>query len=69
MKKKQLAQRIAEQTGISTGEAADGLDTVVTTILEKLRRGKKVPMGHLGVFQPGPVTGFEFKKPAGKAGR
>lgn len=64
MKKQELAQRIADNTGLSPAEAADGLDSVVTRILERLRRGKKVNMGRLGVFEPGPTPQFQFRPPA-----
>ena len=69
MNNKQLARRLSEQTGVSTAEAADGLESVVTRILEKLRKGKRAPLGKLGVFQPGQVPAFEFKKPTAKAGK
>ena len=65
MKKQELAQRIADNTGLSPAEAADGLDTVVTRILERLRRGKKVNMGRLGAFEPGSTPHFQFR-PTGK---
>ena len=63
MKKEEFAQRIADTTGLSPAEAADGLDSVVTRILEKLRRGKKAPMGRLGVFEPGETPQFQFRPP------
>ena len=64
MKKQELAQRIADNTGLSAAEAADGLDTVVTRILERLRKGKRVNMGRLGAFEPGLTPQFHFRPPA-----
>ena len=51
MNNKQLTRRISEQTGLSRAEAADGLESVVTRILEKLRKGKRAPLGKLGARQ------------------
>ena len=65
MQHKELAQKIAEEAGITPAEAADELDSVVNRILDRLRKGKSATLGNLGVFWPGP--NFEFRKTNPKA--
>ena len=65
MQHKELAQKIAEEAGITPAEAADELDSVVNRILDRLRKGKSATLGNLGVFRPGP--NFEFRKTNPKA--
>ena len=66
MQQEDLARKIAEETGVTPAEAADQLDSVVTRIIDRLRKGKTASLGNLGVFHPGP--NFEFRKtnPKGK---
>ncbi len=70
MRKREIANRLARQSGLSSAEAADQLDRVVHQILAKLRQGKAAPLPGLGRFTPGPngVYRFEQEKP-GKHGR
>ena len=69
MQQAELARKIAEETGVTQAEAADELDSVVSRILDRLRRGKSAPLGTLGVFLPGPKPNFEFRKSEQKAKR
>lgn len=50
MKKPEIAKRLARRSGISTAEAADNLDRMVTHILESIRKGRDVSLPGLGHF-------------------
>ena len=69
MHQEDLARKIAEETGVTPAEAADELDSVVNRILDRLRKGKSASLGTLGVFRPGPIPNFEFRKNVQKAKR
>ena len=51
MKKSDIAQQIALETGVSQGEAADQLDEVVTSILRTLKKGRSANLPGLGRFR------------------
>jgi len=53
MKKPEIARRMARQSGVTTGEAADRLDRVVREILGGLRQGKQTRLPGLGSFRTG----------------
>lgn len=67
MQQEDLARKIAEETGITPAQAADELDCIVNRILDRLRKGKSASLGTLGVFRPGALPNFEFRKKAQKA--
>ena len=48
MKKKEIAERVAQETGLPPAVAADEVDQVVHRILEKLRSGKPAKVPGLG---------------------
>lgn len=48
MKKKEIAERVARETGLPPAEAADAVDRMVHRILEKLRSGKSAKVPGLG---------------------
>ena len=50
MRKPEIARRIAQQSRVTKGEAADQLDRVVSQILSNLRRGKPAALPGLGKF-------------------
>jgi nucleoid DNA-binding protein len=50
MKKPEIVKRMARQSGVSTGEAADRLDCAVRHILAELRRRHESPFPGLGRF-------------------
>jgi nucleoid DNA-binding protein len=50
MKKQDIAKRIARQSGVSNGQAADRVDRVVHQILADLRKGRKTSLPGLGTF-------------------
>jgi nucleoid DNA-binding protein len=68
MKKPEIARRLARQTGLSEGEAADRLDRAVQQILFNLRRGKASSLPGLGKFVHGPDGKVSFEREAEKRG-
>jgi hypothetical protein len=48
MKKREIAERVARQTGLPPGVAADEVDQAVHRILAKLRAGKPAKVPGLG---------------------
>ena len=69
MTKPEISRRMARQSGVSPGEAADQLDRVVQQILRTLRRGKPAPLPGLGKFTPQPDGRviFEYEPRSGDA--
>jgi len=61
MKKEQLAKRLAKESGISAAAAADQLDSILTGILRRIRRGHSASLPGLGTFLPGPKPEFYFE--------
>ena len=66
MKKPEIARRIARESGVSAGEAADRLDLVVHDILSNLRKGKETSLPGLGKFMNGPLGTVAFRRDRGK---
>jgi nucleoid DNA-binding protein len=62
MKKSELANRLAKQAGVSTAEAADQLNHVVSQIISNLKRGQPAQLPGLGEFQPGAKWNFKFER-------
>ena len=62
MKKNEIAARLAKQSRVSPGAAADHLDRVVTQILHNLRKGESAKLPGLGTFLPGPKPTFRFDR-------
>jgi nucleoid DNA-binding protein len=62
MKKAGLANRLAKQSGVSTAEAADQLDHVVSEIISNLKRGQTAQLPGLGEFKPGSKWNFKFER-------
>jgi nucleoid DNA-binding protein len=52
MKKEQLARRLAKESHISTGAAADQLDRIISEILKRVRSGQSASFPGLGTFRP-----------------
>jgi nucleoid DNA-binding protein len=61
MKKEQLVRRLAKESGISAAAAADQLDSILTGILRRIRRGHSASLPGLGTFLPGPKPEFYFE--------
>ena len=68
MKKSELADRLAKQAGVSTAEAADQIDHVVSQIISNLKKGQTAQLPGLGEFKPGSKWNFKFE-PKGSARR
>ena len=62
MKKSELAGRLAKRAGVSTAEAADQLDHVVSQIISNLKKGQTAQLPGLGEFKPGSKWNFKFDK-------
>jgi nucleoid DNA-binding protein len=60
MKKSDIAQQIARETGVTQGEAADQLDEVVTSILRTLKKGRSANLPGLGRFRRDVKGGLQF---------
>ncbi len=69
MKKRDLAARLARESGISKAAAADQLDRLVHDILQKLRKGQPASWPGLGTFLPGRKPTFRPEPKASAAGR
>jgi len=67
MKKPEIAKRMASQSGVTDGEAADHLDSIVQRILSDLRKGKATPLPGLGKFISGPDGKIAFEPEGGPA--
>jgi hypothetical protein len=62
MKKEQLVQRLARESGITPAAAADQLDLILNDILKRVRRGQSASLPGLGTFWPGPKPEFYFEE-------
>ncbi len=60
MKKTDIAQQIARETGVTPGEAADQVDEVVSSILKKLKNGQSANLPGLGRFRRDVQGGLKF---------
>ena len=66
MKKPEIARKMARQSGVTRGEAADRLDRLVQEILGELRQGKQSRLPGLGCFRTGPDGRLVFEREARK---
>jgi nucleoid DNA-binding protein len=64
MKKPDIAKRIARQSGVTQGEAADRLDKVVHQVLSSLRKGGAAHLPGLGKFTFDPDGQVVFERDA-----
>ena len=62
MNKEQLVRRLARESGISAAAAADQLDSILTGILRRVRKGQSASFPGLGTFLPGPRPAFHFEQ-------
>jgi nucleoid DNA-binding protein len=62
MKKPEIARKIARQTGLTEGEAADRLDRLVSDLISQLRHGKDAELPGLGRFSSGSDGAVQFRK-------
>jgi nucleoid DNA-binding protein len=62
MKKPDIAKKMARQSGVTRGQAADRLDRMVQEILVGLRHGKETRLPGLGCFRPGTGGRLAFQR-------
>jgi len=62
MKKSELANRLAKEAGVSTAEAADQINHVVSQIISNLKKGQTAQLPGLGEFKPGSKWNFKFDR-------
>jgi nucleoid DNA-binding protein len=62
MRKRDIAKRLAEETGVTNGEAADQVDRLVNDVLQKLRDGQPAQLPGLGLFRRSPEGNIELVK-------
>ncbi len=62
MRKPEIAERIARQTGLTKGEAADRLDGLVSEVISRLRQGKDAELPGLGRFSSGSGGAVRFQR-------
>jgi nucleoid DNA-binding protein len=53
MKKRELAQHVAETKGVAPGKAADQMDQVVNKLIRALKSGQTAHLPGLGTITPG----------------
>jgi nucleoid DNA-binding protein len=53
MKKRELAQHVAETKGVAPGTAADQMDQVVNELVRALKSGQAARLPGLGTIKPG----------------
>ena len=61
MKKEQLAKRLAKESHITTGAAADQVDRILRDILLRIRKGQSASLPGLGTFRSGLRDDFQFE--------
>jgi nucleoid DNA-binding protein len=66
MKKPDIAKKMARQSGVTRGQAADRLDRMVQEILVGLRQGKETRLPGLGCFRPGTGGRLAFQREGAK---
>ena len=60
MKKEQVARRLAKESRISPGAAADAVDRILTDLSERVRKGQNASLPGLGTFRSGNARDFDF---------
>jgi nucleoid DNA-binding protein len=62
MKKPEIVKKMARQSGVTQGQAADRLDRMVQEILVGVRQGKETRLPGLGCFRPGTAGRLAFQR-------
>jgi nucleoid DNA-binding protein len=60
MKKEQLARRLAKESRLTKGAAADQVDRILTDLQKRMRRGQSASLPGLGTFRSGRNHDFQF---------
>ena len=66
MKKPEIAERLARQTGVTRAEAADRLDGVVRQIISDLRKSRESEFPGWGRLRQGPDGAVRFEPSEGE---
>jgi DNA-binding protein HU-beta len=64
MTKNELADRVAEQTGIGAGEARQAVEVVIETVSDELASGGEVSLAGFGKFSVGHRSAREGRNPS-----
>jgi nucleoid DNA-binding protein len=62
MKKEQVARKLAKESRMSAGAAADQVDRILSDLQKRVRKGKSASLPGLGTFRPGRKQDFQFDK-------
>ena len=78
MTKNELAERVAERTGMATSQARQAVEATIDAVSEELERGREVALAGFGKFSVShraarqgrnPSTGQTIQIPASKAAK
>lgn len=62
MKKEQVARKLAKESRLTAGAAADQVDRILTDLQKRMRKGKSASLPGLGTFRSGRKQDFQFDK-------
>jgi nucleoid DNA-binding protein len=60
MKKEQLARRLAKESHMTAGAAADQVDRILNDLFKRVRKGQSASLPGLGTFRSGRDQDFQF---------
>jgi nucleoid DNA-binding protein len=66
MKKEQLARRLAKESRMTEGAAADQVDRILSDLQHLMRNGQSASLPGLGTFRSGRKQDFPFDPPKPK---
>ena len=57
-----MARKLAKESRMSAGAAADQVDRILSDLQKRMRQGKSLSLPGLGTFRPGRKQDFQFDK-------
>jgi nucleoid DNA-binding protein len=60
MKKEQVARKLAKESRMTAGAAADQVDRILSDLQKRMRKGKSASLPGLGTFRSGRNRDFQF---------
>jgi nucleoid DNA-binding protein len=60
MKKEQVARKLAKESRMTAGAAADQVDRILSDLQKRVRKGKSASLPGLGTFRSGRKRDFQF---------
>ncbi len=60
MKKEQVARRLAKESHMTAGAAADQVDRILSDLQKRMRKGQSASLPGLGTFRPDRNQDFQF---------